>query len=110
MKASEKIKSEIIDAKGLDRTLSRLAHEIVEHNRGTENLAVVGIRTRGVPLAERLIARISGIEKRELPLGILDITLYRDDLLKKLKKPRLQQSDLPFAICYTPFAMKETMR
>jgi pyrimidine operon attenuation protein/uracil phosphoribosyltransferase len=94
----EKIKSEIMDAKGLDRTLSRLAHEIVERNRGTENIAVVGIRTRGVSLAERLIAKMSEIEKRDLPLGVLDITLYRDDLLKKMKQPRLQQSDIPFGI------------
>jgi pyrimidine operon attenuation protein/uracil phosphoribosyltransferase len=98
MNGKEKIKSEILDAKDLDRTLSRLAHEIIERNRGTGNLAVVGVRTRGVPLAERLIAKISEIEKRNLPLGILDITLYRDDLLKKMKKPRLQQTDIPFDI------------
>jgi pyrimidine operon attenuation protein/uracil phosphoribosyltransferase len=98
MESHEKIKSEIMDAKGLDRTLARLAHEIVERNRGTENVAVVGIRTRGVTLAERLIAKMSEIEKKNLPLGVLDITLYRDDLLKKMKKPRLQQSDIPFAI------------
>lgn len=98
MPQPEKIKSELMDAKGLHRTISRLAHEIVERNRGTENIAVVGIRTRGVPLAERLIAKMFQIEKRELPLGVLDITLYRDDLLKKMKQPRLQQSDIPFGI------------
>jgi len=98
MNAKEKIKSEIMDAKALDRTLSRLAHEIIERNRGTENLVMVGIRTRGVPLAEQLLAKIVEIENRKLPLGILDITLYRDDLLKKMKKPRLQQTDIPFDI------------
>lgn len=98
MSHPEKIKSELMDAKGLDRTLARLAHEIVERNRGTENIAVVGIRTRGVPLAERLIEKMSEIEKRDLPLGVLDITLYRDDLLKKMKQPRLQQTDIPFGI------------
>lgn len=98
MSIKEKIKAEIMDAKGLERTLSRLVHEIVERNRGTENLVMVGIRTRGVLLAERLISKIAEIEKRDLPLGILDITLYRDDVLKKMKKPRLQQTDIPFDI------------
>lgn len=98
MAVQERIKAEIIDARGLERTLSRLAHEIVERNRGTECLVMVGIRTRGVPLAERLIEKIAHIEKRDVPLGILDITLYRDDVLKKMKKPRLQQTDIPFDI------------
>ena len=98
MTPAETIKAEIMDAKGLDRTLARLAHEIVERNHGTENLAIVGIRTRGVPLAERLIAKITEFESRSLPLGVLDITLYRDDLLKKMKQPRLQQTAIPFDI------------
>ncbi len=98
MKTRENIKTEIMDGKDLDRTVARLAHEIVERNRGTENLVMVGIRTRGVPLAERLIDKISEIENRKPALGILDITLYRDDLLKKMKQPRLQQTDIPFDI------------
>jgi pyrimidine operon attenuation protein/uracil phosphoribosyltransferase len=98
MNPADTVKAELMDAKGLDRTLARLAREIVERNHGTENLAIVGIRTRGVPLAERLIAKIAEFEPRHLPLGVLDITLYRDDLLKKMKKPRLQQTAIPFDI------------
>ena len=69
----------IMDAEKIDRTLTRMAHEILEKNRDLEDLVLVGIRSRGVPLAERLAARIKSIEKVEVPVGILDITLYRDD-------------------------------
>jgi pyrimidine operon attenuation protein/uracil phosphoribosyltransferase len=93
-----KIKTVIMDDKALNRTLSRLAHQIVESNRGVENLAFVGIRTRGVQIAERLIEKIEPLEGRRLPLGMLDITLYRDDMLRKLKKPQVQQTDIPFDI------------
>lgn len=98
-----KIRGEIMDAAGLNRTLSRLAHEILESNRGIENLVVVGIRTRGVQLAQRLIERIESIEGRKLPLGSLDVTLYRDDLayrqdalLSRTKQSRIQSTDIPF--------------
>jgi len=99
-----KIKSEIMDAQGLNRTLSRLANEITEHNRGVENVAFVGIRTRGVYLAQRIIEKIEQFEKRKLPLGSLDVTLYRDDVAhrhqrraRKAKEPRtLQTTDIPF--------------
>ncbi|KAA0223275.1 bifunctional pyr operon transcriptional regulator/uracil phosphoribosyltransferase PyrR [bacterium] len=98
-----KIRGEIMDAAGLNRTLSRLAHEILESNRGIENLVVVGIRTRGVQLAQRLIERIESIEGRKLPLGSLDVTLYRDDLayrqdalLSRTKQSRIQATDIPF--------------
>ncbi|MCI0695303.1 bifunctional pyr operon transcriptional regulator/uracil phosphoribosyltransferase PyrR [candidate division KSB1 bacterium] len=93
-----KIKAVIMDEKSLNRTLSRLAHQIVESNRGVENLAFVGILTRGVQIAERLIEKIEPIEGRRLPLGMLDITFYRDDMLQKLKKPRVQKTDIPFDI------------
>lgn len=95
---SEKVKAEIIDAEGLNRTITRLAHEIIERNRGTKDLLLVGIRTRGVPLAERLNRKIEEIEGRQLPLGILDITLHRDDVLRKLKQPRVQTTEIPFDI------------
>lgn len=98
-----KIKGEIMDAIGLNRTLSRLAHEILESNRGVDNLVVVGIRTRGVHLAERLCEKIESFEGRKLPLGSLDVTLYRDDLayrqqalLSRMKQPRIQATDIPF--------------
>jgi pyrimidine operon attenuation protein/uracil phosphoribosyltransferase len=93
-----KIKAVIMDEKSLNRTLSRLAHQIVESNRGAENLAFVGILTRGVQIAERLIEKIAPLEGRRLPLGMLDITFYRDDVLGSLKKPRVQKTDIPFDI------------
>ncbi len=76
------IKNQIIDPAGLNRKITRLAHEILERNRGAENLVILGIRSRGVPLAERIIEKINEIENRILPLGILDITMYRDDVFK----------------------------
>ena len=69
----------VMDEVKIDRTLTRMAHEILEKNRDLEDLVLVGIRTRGVPIAERLAARIREIEKLEIPVGVLDITLYRDD-------------------------------
>jgi pyrimidine operon attenuation protein/uracil phosphoribosyltransferase len=93
-----KIKAQIIDKEGLSRTITRLAHEIIERNKGTENLVMVGIRTRGAPLAERIMEKVGEIEGKKIPLGMLDITLYRDDLLKKLKQPKVQMTDIPFDI------------
>jgi len=96
---SEKVKQLIIDEAGFERTLARLAHEIVEANLGVEGLALIGIRTRGVPLAERLAKLISQIEgNKEVPIGILDITLYRDDYLMKAKTPRVRATEIPFQI------------
>ena len=93
-----KIKARIIDEVGLKRTITRLAHEILERNRGAENLVVVGIRTRGVFLAQRVIDEIEKIEGKKLPLGILDITMFRDDFRERLRHPVVQQSDIPFDI------------
>ncbi|MBQ1776973.1 MAG: bifunctional pyr operon transcriptional regulator/uracil phosphoribosyltransferase PyrR [Acidaminococcaceae bacterium] len=73
-------KTSIMDADGIRRALIRIAHEITEKNRGVENVALVGIRTRGVPLAARIAEEIQKIENVEVPVGSLDITLYRDDL------------------------------
>ena len=73
-------KAVLMDEDGIRRALMRIAHEIVEKNKGTENLVLVGIRTRGVPIAARIAAEIARIEQRDLPRGVLDITLYRDDL------------------------------
>jgi len=77
---SLRLKGRLMSASEIERTLVRLAHEIVEKSDASENLALVGIRRRGVPLAERLGKLISGIEKRQVATGVLDIQLYRDDL------------------------------
>ena len=69
----------VMDEAKIDRALTRMAHEMLEKNRDLESLVLVGIRTRGVPLAERLAGKIREIEKMEIPVGVLDITLYRDD-------------------------------
>jgi len=89
---------EIMDAKGLDRTIARLAHEIVENNRGIENLVILGLRTRGLPIAERLNNKIEKIEGQKLPLGVLDVTMYRDDVFKKIKQPKVQTTEIKFVI------------
>lgn len=88
----------VMDAEGIDRSLTRIAYEILEKNKGVEELVLVGIRTRGIFLAERLQRKISGIEGKEIPLGILDITLYRDDLQTSHRKPRLGKTDIPFSL------------
>ena len=93
-----KVKAKIIDETGLKRTITRLSHEILERNRGTEKIVIVGVRTRGVYLAERIIREIERIEGNQIPLGILDITMYRDDFRQRLKQPILQQTDIPFNI------------
>ncbi|BCV20922.1 bifunctional pyr operon transcriptional regulator/uracil phosphoribosyltransferase PyrR [Moorella sp. Hama-1] len=92
------VKARIMDADKLRRTLTRIAHEILERNRGTENLVLIGIRRRGVPLAERLQRLIEEIEGVQVPLGILDITLYRDDLTTLSVQPVLHRTEIPFNI------------
>jgi len=91
-------KAEVIDEKDMARTISRLAHEIVEANKKVEELVIVGIRSRGVPLAKRIAQRISEIENREIPVGILDITLYRDDLTLIAPQPIVRETQIPFDI------------
>jgi pyrimidine operon attenuation protein/uracil phosphoribosyltransferase len=90
--------SRVIDAAGIERTLNRLAHEILERNKGAETLAIVGIRTRGEHLAQRIARKILEIEKSELPVGFLDITLYRDDLREKFNQPVLTGTDISFDV------------
>src|SRR6266853_278664 len=92
------IKSRIIDTKGFERIIARLAHEIIERNTGAETIALIGIRTRGEYLARRLGARIQEIEQRELQIGFLDITLYRDDLRVNLNQPILKGTDISFDV------------
>jgi len=87
-----------MDATAIDRGLTRIAHEILERHHGLEDLALVGIRTRGVPLAHRLQRIISGIESRMVPVGVLDITLYRDDLTTVGPHAVLKETRIPFPI------------
>lgn len=88
----------IMDGPEMGRALTRIAHEILERNKGTNDLALVGIRTGGVHLAQRLRKIISQIEQREVPIGELDITLYRDDLAIRKNQPVLRKTSIPFNI------------
>jgi pyrimidine operon attenuation protein/uracil phosphoribosyltransferase len=91
-------KSQLMTATEIDRTLQRLAHEIVEKSGGTTNLALIGVRRRGVPLANRIAQAMRGIDGVDVPVGTLDITLYRDDLSKVAAQPILQSSEIAFAV------------
>ena len=91
-------KNVIMDADAMRRAIVRIAHEIIERNKGVENVVLVGIRTRGVPIAERLAAAIREIEKVELPVGILDITLYRDDLSTLAYNPVCHGTEIEFDV------------
>jgi pyrimidine operon attenuation protein/uracil phosphoribosyltransferase len=90
----------VMDADRMGRTLTRIAHEIVERNRGVEELALVGIRRRGVPIAQRLARSIRDINTHEIPTGALDITLYRDDLMRHAvgPQPLVRRTEIPFSI------------
>jgi len=91
-------KGQIMTATEMERALNRLAHEIVERHRGTKNLALIGIRRRGVPLAERLAKTILHFEKVRIPVGYLDINLYRDDLSTVSMQPVIQSTEIHFPI------------
>jgi len=92
------IKAKIIDPDGLSRTVTRLAHEILEKNKGIENLVLIGMRTRGEFLAERIKNKITEIEKNEPGYGILDVTLYRDDFRTRLKQPEISVTNITFDV------------
>jgi pyrimidine operon attenuation protein/uracil phosphoribosyltransferase len=89
-----------MDADRLARSLTRISHEIVERNRGIEDLALVGIRERGVPIARRIAAQLFEITGRQVPTGALDITLYRDDLMRQAVGPQpvVRSTEIPFNI------------
>lgn len=95
---SPREKVQIMDQEGIRRALTRIAHEILEKNAGTKDLVLIGIRRRGVPLARRLAERIKEIEGTPIPLGILDITLYRDDLSQLDYHPQVRKTEVPFSI------------
>src|SRR5436853_6401031 len=88
-------KTQVLDEAALDRALTRIAHEILEKNGGASDLAFVGLRTRGVTLAQRLATKIAQIDGATLPVGTLDITLYRDDLGLR-GAPLIRGTDIPF--------------
>ena len=90
-------KAQVLDDAALDRALTRIAHEILEKNGGASDVAFVGLRTRGVTLAQRLAAKIAQIDGAALPVGTLDITLYRDDLGLR-GAPLIRGTDIPFSI------------
>jgi pyrimidine operon attenuation protein/uracil phosphoribosyltransferase len=85
-------------ASEIDRTLVRLAHEILERTTNLDKLAFIGIRRRGVPLAQRLAKKIEDLERRKVPVGILDINLYRDDLSTVSHQPVVNATDIPFEV------------
>jgi pyrimidine operon attenuation protein / uracil phosphoribosyltransferase len=91
-------KTQLMSATEIDRTLQRVAHEIVERSGGTANLALIGVRRRGVPLAQRIAKAMRAIDGVDVPVGTLDITLYRDDLSTIGAQPILQSSEIPFSV------------
>lgn len=91
-------KAQIMDEAAVERTLVRIAHQIIEKNHGTENLCLIGIKTRGIPLAERLAKNIEKIEGVRVPVGKLDITLYRDDLTLVADAPVVSDTHIPFDV------------
>jgi pyrimidine operon attenuation protein/uracil phosphoribosyltransferase len=91
-------KAQLMSASEIDRTLVRLAHEVLEKTKDLEQLAFIGIRRRGVPLAQRLSKKIETLENRKVPVGILDINLYRDDLSTVDIKPVVSATEIPFSV------------
>jgi pyrimidine operon attenuation protein / uracil phosphoribosyltransferase len=98
MAATTREKAQLMSASEIDRTLVRLAHEILEKSGNLDSLAFIGIRRRGVPLAQRLASKIEALERRKVPVGILDINLYRDDLTTVDIKPIVSSTEIPFSI------------
>ncbi len=93
-----RVKARLADEQGVNRTITRLAHEIIENCKGTENVGIIGIRTRGDYLAKRLARKIEEIENVKLPVGVLDVVMYRDDFRMKTKLPRVEVTDIPFDV------------
>jgi pyrimidine operon attenuation protein/uracil phosphoribosyltransferase len=91
-------KSQLMSASEIDRTLVRLAHEVLERTADLEKLVFIGVRRRGVPLAQRLAQKIQNLEGRKIPVGTLDINLYRDDLSMVANQPVVNATDIPFSV------------
>lgn len=92
-----KQKAQVMDSETMSRSITRIAHEILENNRGAENLAIVGIRNRGIFFARRLAEKIKQIENAEVPVGSLDISLYRDDV-STYSTPKIYKTEIPFDV------------
>ena len=92
------VEKNIMSPDDIRRSLARIAHEIIERNRTSDHLVLVGMRTRGVPLAKRLVANMAGPEGSRVPVGALDISLYRDDLPSLAEQPSVQHTDIPVNI------------
>ena len=93
-----KEKARIMDAQAMGRAVQRIGYEIVERNKGTENVVLIGIQRRGVPLSQRIASHIDRVEGTTVPVGCLDITFYRDDLSLLSEHPVLNGTDIPFVI------------
>jgi len=91
-------KARIMDDQAMTRAMHRIAHEIIEKNKGTENVVLIGIQRRGVPIAKLLAQHIGEVEKTTIPVGTLDITFYRDDLSLLAEHPVINGTDIPFSI------------
>jgi pyrimidine operon attenuation protein/uracil phosphoribosyltransferase len=91
-------KTVLMDATAMDRALTRISHEIIEHNKGIEKVALLGIQRRGVPLARRLAGKLAQFEGAKVPVGVLDITFYRDDLSLLDEHPVIKGTDVPFLV------------
>jgi pyrimidine operon attenuation protein/uracil phosphoribosyltransferase len=89
---------ELLSKKDMDRALTRMSHEIIEKNKGTDRLCLVGIQRGGVHLAKRLASKIKEIEKKEIPVGSLDIAFYRDDLNIRKEQALVRKTDVPFEV------------
>lgn len=91
-------KAQILDAAGIARAITRIAHEIVERNKGVQDVVLVGLRSRGVDLARRIASRLEEVEGAKVPVGVLDITLYRDDLGRAVTQPVVRRTEIPFPV------------
>jgi pyrimidine operon attenuation protein / uracil phosphoribosyltransferase len=88
----------VMDADAMRRAITRIAHEVLERNKGTEGLALIGIRSRGVHIADRIAAAVRAIEEVDVPRGIVDVTLYRDDLSRGDQTPQVRGTEIPFGV------------
>jgi pyrimidine operon attenuation protein/uracil phosphoribosyltransferase len=91
-------KAQILDGPGIARAVTRIAHEIVERNKGVEGVVLIGLRSRGIELAHRIAAKLEEIEHRKVPVGALDITMYRDDFGRAAMQPTVRRTEISFSI------------
>lgn len=93
-----KYKATILDEAAVGRALKRISHEILERNKGCENICLIGIKRRGIPIAQKIAENILAIEGKEVPIGTLDIKYYRDDLVRQSEEPLIHETQIPFDI------------